>query len=239
MAVTASSATYTITGATLVENLVTVSDIAQSTIQSMTAGKYDWNSNVWKCSKTSHTATQMSDNIIIPIRADSVRSVLTAQIPSVHREDQGYLSNYERVVNGLGSYQYLIGSSYANPTPVQIGVESYMELRRIFGTTSSESNPTLLSAVDYMGDVALAPRATTWGTYDYSIADHPSALIGLCAQPFAQVEKLLSGTSTLANNIFLQLTYTGTVAAVDVITFVECDALFSVDSTIGTFTVRY
>jgi hypothetical protein len=114
-----------------------------------------------------------------------------------------------------------------------------MELRRIFGTTSSESNPTLLNYLDYLGDAALAPRATAWATVDYSLADHPSNMLGLCAQPFAQVEKLLSGTSTLANNIYLQLTYTGTVAAVDVITFVECDCLFSVDSNIGTFTVRY
>jgi hypothetical protein len=64
-------------------------------------------------------------------------------------------------------------------------------------------------------------------------------MIGLCAQPFAQCDKLLSGSSTLANNIYLQATWSGTITAVDVITFVECDSLFTVDANIGTFTVRY
>jgi hypothetical protein len=241
LAVSASSATYAVTGCTFVQNLVTVSDVAQGSIMSMTGGKFDWNSNVWKCSKSIHPATQTTDSITIPIRADSVRSVLTAQILSANRELQlNKLSNYERIVNALVSYQYMIGSSFANPTPITYGCESYCELRRIFGTTSSESNTTLLTALDYNGAQPLtALVATTWGTMDFSIADHPSAMIGLCAQPFAQVEKLLSGTSTLANNIYLQLTYSGTIAAVDVLNFVECDSLFSVDANIGTFTVRY
>jgi hypothetical protein len=239
----AASANYTVTGATLVENLISISDVAQSQIMSMTGGVFNWHSSVWRCHQTVHPAGQASDTIVIPSRCDSVRSVLTCQILSANRELVTRQSNYERIKNALATYQYRIGSSYANPVPVDCvsgnALEAYMEARRVFGSVSSESCPTLLTATDYAGDTALAPAASALGTRDSTIADHPSFIVALEAQPFSQVDKLISGTSTLASSIYLDLVFNGTVLATDVLSFVEADALFSVDANIGTCTVRF
>lgn len=75
---------------------------------------------------------------------------------------------------------------------------------------------------------------------DFSKADAPSFLIALEAQPFSQNSgALISGTSTLANSIYLDVVYAADPVAADVISYVEADALFTIDANIGTFTVRF
>jgi hypothetical protein len=115
-------------------------------------------------------------------------------------------------------------------------VEGFQEVKRVFGNVTSESNPTLITLKDWIANAPNAPNAgRTAGT-----ADHGSFVIGLEAEPFSQSKSgLISGTSTLASSIYLDLVYSGTIAAADLTTFVEADALFSVDAGIGSFTVKF
>jgi len=242
---TAAGLAYTVTGATLHEQLITISDVAQSQIHSMCGGKYDFNSTVWRAHKNSIPAGQRTATFTIPARCDSVRTVLTCQLVSAHRETTAFLSNYARPKNNISTYQYRIGASYANPVPVDCvtgnALNAYMEARKCFGSAvSGESSPTLLTANDYAVDVSGALAPTLWGTMDFSKADAPSFLIALEAQPFSQNSgALISGTSTLANSIYLDVVYAADPVAADVISYVEADALFTIDANIGTFTVRF
>ena len=219
---------------------ITISDLAQSQIVSMTGGQFNWNSTVWRSHKSVHPAGQATDTVTIPARCDSMRSILVAQRLSANVNLATRQSNYERIRNLLTGYQFRVGSSFANPKPVDCtgsAVEAYMEARRVFGSVTSESCPTLLTVADYAGDAPLAPVAnTTRGLY---APDHPAFLIGLEMQPFSQVAGLISGTSTLASSVYLDLAYAANSLAADINAFIEADALFTVDSNIGTMTVRF
>jgi hypothetical protein len=233
------SATYTITKPHLNLTLVSISDVAQSQIQSMCNNQFLWHSTVWRTHKAVHPAGQMTDTVTIPARVDSLKSVLTIQRPSASLETVSYHSNLERVKNNVSSYQFRIGSAFANPKPVDCtmnAVEPFMEAKRVFGNVTSESNPTQITLKDWIADVGVAPAATRTA----GLADHGSFVIALEAEPFSQSKgALISGTSTLASSAYLDLVYTGTVAATDVTSFVECDALFSCDASIGSLTVTF
>lgn len=235
---TAAGVGFTVVGASLQMTNVTISDLAQSQIMSMTGGQFNWNSQVWRMHKSVHPAGQVTDTVVIPSRCDSMRSILVAQRLAANLELGTRLSNYERIRNYLNSYQFRVGSSFANPKPVDttgLAVEGYMECRKVFGSVSSESCPTLLAALDFSGDAPLAPSAAV----SVGTVDHGSFVIGLEMQPFSQVQGLISGTSTLANNVYLDLNYSSSVAAADITSFIEADALFQVDANLGTLTVRF
>lgn len=238
---TAASATYTITNPKLNLTLVSISEIAQNQIQSMCNNQFLFHNTVWRTCKSIHPAAQMTDTVTIPIRADSLKSVLTIQRPTAHLENITRHSNLERLRNNCESYQFRIGSSFANPKPVTVsgsGVEGFQEARRVFGNVTSESNPTLITLKDWIANDANAPAATrTAGT-----ADHGSFCIALEAEPFSQSKgALIGGSSTLSSSVYLDLVYTtgSTVQAVDVTSFTECDALFSIDGNLGTFSVKF
>jgi hypothetical protein len=148
-------------------------------------------------------------------------------------------SNIERVRNNLSSYQWRIGSAFANPKPVDTtgtNPEGFMEAKRVFGNVTSESNPTQITLKDWIADVTVVPAATRAA----NVADHGSFIIALEAEPFSQSKgALISGTSTLASSAYLDLVYTGNCAAADITTFVEADALFECNAAIGSLTVKF
>jgi hypothetical protein len=233
------AASFVITKPHLNLTLVSISDVAQSQIQSMCGNQFLWHSTVWRTHKSIHAALQTTDTITVPARVDSLKSILTVQRPTAALETLAYHSNLCRTRNCLSNFQWRIGSSFANPKPVDCtgsAVEAFMDARRVFGNVTSESNPTLIAYKDWTIDAVVSPAATrTAGN-----ADHGSFLIALEAEPFSQSKGgLISGTSTLASSAYLDLVYSGTIAAVDITSFVECDALFSCDATIGSLTVKF
>jgi hypothetical protein len=111
-----------------------------------------------------------------------------------------------------------------------------METKRVFGNVTSESNPTQITLKDWIADVAVVPAATRAA----NVADHGSFLVSLEAEPFSQSKgALISGTSTLASSAYLDLVYTGNCVAADITTFVEADALFECNASIGSLTVKF
>lgn len=236
---TATTLAYTVKKAILHQTLVSLSDIAQSQLVQMAGNNFSFASTRWTNHRSVHNATQTTDVLTIPARNDSCRSLLIAQRASSSFETRAAHGNLERIRNYLQEYTIRIGANFCTPKPVVcstsytqnatargIPLRAYMECRRVFGSVTSESSPTLLKVGEYSNDVV---SLTTPGSF----------LIGQELQPFSNVDKLISGTNTLASSIFVDLLYSSSCVACVLDAFVECDCVVQVDGNTGVCTVRF
>lgn len=237
---TTASADYTITACKLVMQTVTISDVAMSQIASMCNNVYAFNSTGFRTHRQVHPALQTTNTLTIPMRADSARSVLTVPRVASSIENFATQSNLERPKAGIGSYQFRVGSSFLNPKPVDCkatALEAYMELCRVFGNVTSESYTPNLCFYDYSQNAAIGKLAAiATNKLDYS-----AFAIGIELQPFSNIkDSVISGTSTLANPIYLDLTFESAPAdAIDFCSFVEMDTVYTIDGNVGTMSVKF
>lgn len=221
-----STFSYTISNPRLNLEYVEVNAVAQAMIAQAVNNTYSWHATGWKVFRNVHPASQATNSFQISGRFDSVRSILMIQRLSAALESANYSSNTERVHNYLSDYQFRIGTQLCNPRAVDctVATHPYAELRRIFSNVSTESAPTLLKLSEFMDEDGTATNT--------ALTTPSSWLWGLEAQPFSQVEKLISGTNTLASQIWCDVNYQSAhladVKAVTVDAAVEVDVLFTV-----------
>jgi hypothetical protein len=218
---------YEITNPSINVGLVTISDLAMSQITGMTNGTYNWSSTIWRNYRQVSAAQQTVNSIMIPCRFSSLRAILVALRPTASQENRAANSVADRVRNYLQSWQFKIGSSYANARPIDCSgnaVSAYMEFKRVMAGLTSESLPTLIERAAWVEDTATAPTAA---------AVPGSFVVSLEAQPFSNLSSsLLSGANTVGQNVYLELNFNSTQAANIVATtidaFCQADALVTV-----------
>jgi hypothetical protein len=173
--------TYSITNPSINIGLVTISDVAQAQISNMTNNVYAWSSTIWRNYREVSAAQQTVNSLMIPCRFASVRAILVALRSTASQENANANSVSDRVRNFLTSWQFKIGSSYANARPIQCdgnGVSAFMEAKRVFCGLTSESLPTIIERAAWAKDTVTAPAA----------AAVPGAfMVSLEAQPFSNV----------------------------------------------------
>jgi hypothetical protein len=178
---------YQITNPSINVGLCTISDVAMSQIANMTNGVYNWSSTLWRNYRQVSAANQTINSIMIPCRFSSLRAILVALRPTASPENRLANSVSDRVKNYLQSWQFKIGSSYANAKPIDCSgnaVSAYMEFKRVMAGLTSESLPTMIERAAWVKDVATVPAANT----------APGAfVVSLEAQPFSNIQNLLSG----------------------------------------------
>lgn len=227
--------TYNITSPQLVIGFISISDVAQGSIDSMTHGNYQWNSVIVKTFRNVSPAMQTFNSLLIPARFSSIRNILCTMKQSSNQENSSAYSVNDRVKNYLTSYQFKVGSMYANAKPIDCtnnGPSAYMELRRCMGSVTSESLPSLLTRSDWIKQIATPPGPS---------ASPGAFAIGCELQPFSNIQNLISGTNASASNIFLELNFDSTqaanIVASTIDSFVQVDALVTVSN--GMMTVAY
>jgi hypothetical protein len=219
---------YSITNPSINVGLVTISDLAQSQITNMTNSVYNWSSTLWRNYRQVSAANQTVNSIMIPARFSSLRAVLVALRPTASQENRLASSVADRVRNYLTSWQFKVGSTYANAKPIDCsnnGVSAFMEAKRVMCGLTSESLPTLIERSAWIKEVATVPTA----------AAVPGAfMVTLEAQPFSNVQGLISGCNTVGQNVFLELNFdsaqSGNIVATTIDTFCQADALITVSN---------
>ncbi|KAG5176660.1 hypothetical protein JKP88DRAFT_249429 [Tribonema minus] len=81
-----SALTYTVTNPVLSTSMLTLSSEAQTQIDQMTGGVYQWSGTSYHTYRTTHPAQQTSNTISIPARFTSVRAIMTAIRPTAQLE---------------------------------------------------------------------------------------------------------------------------------------------------------
>jgi hypothetical protein len=217
---------YSITNPSINVGLVTISDLAQSQITNMTNNVYNWSSTLWRNYRQVSAAQQTVNSIMIPCRFSSLRAILVALRPTASQENRLASSVADRVRNYLTSWQFKVGSTYANAKPIDCsgnGVSAFMEAKRVMCGLTSESLPTLIERAAWVKETATTPTA----------AAVPGAfMIALEAQPFSNVQGLISGCNTVGQNVYLELNFDSSqaanIVATTIDTFCQADALVTV-----------
>ncbi|KAG5177233.1 hypothetical protein JKP88DRAFT_248919 [Tribonema minus] len=235
---TVTGATYSVSNPYISCGLITVSDICQQQLTQMvnqsSGGAYTFNAEIWRNYRNVHAANQLTNSILIPARFSSLKALLTvfresAVLEDVTKYSQDFIRSY------LKNYQVKVGSSYVNPQPVDCsgnGVPAFMELKKVFCGLTNQSQPTLITLADWVKDTSTAPTTTSNGG---------AFMVGVELEPFSN-NRLLSGTSTVGTNMFLDLTFAPNagngeaVPALTIDSFVQADALFTIGG--GQMTVR-
>jgi hypothetical protein len=221
-------ATYSITNPSINVGLVTISDVAQAQITNMTNGVYQWSSTIWRNYRQVHAAQQTVGSIQIPCRFSSLRAVLVAMRSTATQENRLANSVADRIRNHLSSWQFRVGSQYANSKPIvcsNSGVAAYMEMKRVMSGLTSESLPTLIERDSWVKDDPTAPA-------DDAVMG--SFCISLEAQPFSNIANLLSGANTTGQNVWLELQFdaqqAANIRAITLDAFCHADALVTVSN---------
>lgn len=230
---TPTAVSYTVTNPYLSCGLITVSDLAQQQLNQMVAsssgGAYNFNSSVWRNYRNVHAANQMSDSLLIPARFSSLKGMITIMRESASLESKDAYS-VDCIRAQLASYQLKVGSSYVNPQPVNCtgnAVEAFMELKKVFCSLTNQAMPTLISLADWTNDAST------------TVSDTDSAgafMLGFELEPWSN-NKLLTGTSTIGSNMYLDLAFAANHPALTIDSFVEADSLFSIAN--GQMTVSF
>lgn len=228
----ATGATIALTGVSLDCNYVTLSDSAQNQIASLTNNEYVWTSSVWKSFRTVHAAGQLSNTIMIPSRVESMKSLLVAQREAAAEFDIAKSSVHQRLRNLTKQYQVRCGSVYITPVPISCAggaIPAYLETTKIFSNPASENVCGLLASDNWTKDVDVPPTTTSV---------EGAFVIGCSLEAFAS-NKLISGQSTSANTLVLELAYTSAPLAVNIDSFCESDAQFLISGATGMMQVAF
>eukprot|EP00611_Tribonema_gayanum_P029761 TRINITY_DN805_c0_g1_i11.p1 TRINITY_DN805_c0_g1~~TRINITY_DN805_c0_g1_i11.p1 ORF type:complete len:432 (-),score=53.93 TRINITY_DN805_c0_g1_i11:908-2203(-) len=232
---TATTITYAVTNPYISCGLITISDVAQSQITQMvnqsSGGAYTFNAEIFRNYRNVHPGGQFTNSLLIPARFSSLKALFTVFRESSTLEDPArYSKDFIRAY--LKNYQLKVGSSWVNPQPVDCtlnAVPAYMELKKTFCGLTNQAMPTLITLADWQKDTSTAPSTS---------ANSGAFIIGVELEPFSN-NKLLSGTSTVGTNMFLDLAFdtTQTIPALTVDSFVQADALFTIGG--GQMTVSF
>jgi hypothetical protein len=180
---------------------IVISDIADREIDNLSKGVFAFNSTIWRNYRNIYPAQQASNSIMIPARFTSLRNIIAIQREASIVESATNYSQSDFIKNQLVEYQFSVGSQMANAKPVNCRAnapEAYMELRKLFSGLTSESLPTLITRSEWIKEVSTTVAADASGG---------SFHLGLQCEPFANVDKLLSGLNSTGSPIYLNLTY--------------------------------
>jgi hypothetical protein len=222
----------TITNVSLSTQNLTLDAEVFAQIAAASNNLYQWSSSIWKTYRDVHAAGQQSRSIVIPARNDSVKSVFITQREAANANLRTANSVHDRIRNLLVSYRARVGSQWVNNSAVSTtgnALEAYCEMTRVFSNPASESSAGLFALTDWIKDTSTAPTTTSV---------EGSFLIGQEMESFSN-SKLISGQSTAANSLVIELTYTGSPLAVNIDTVVEVDAKFQIDGATGQMSVAY
>jgi hypothetical protein len=219
---------YSVTNPSINIGLVSISDVAQAQISNMTNNVYQWSSTIWRNYREVSAAQQSVKSIQIPCRFASLRAIFVAMRAAASQENRLANSVSDRIRNRLASWQFRVGSEYANSKPILCdgnAVSAYMEFKRVMAGLTSESLPTLVERASWGKDDPTAPGA---------VAVPGSFVVSLEAQPFSNISNLLSGANTVGQSVFLELQYdaqqTANIVASTIDTFCHGDALLTISN---------
>jgi hypothetical protein len=228
----ATGGSYVMSNVTLDCNYVTLSDVAQQQIVSLTNNVYSWTSSVWKCFRTVHAAGQLSNTIMVPSRVESMKALLMTQREAAAEYDISKGSVTQRLRNNLKQYQTRCGSSWVNASPVSCSgsaLPAYIEAVKVFSNPASESPCGLFSSASWTIDGNVPPTGTSV---------EGSFVVGVSLENFNN-SKLISGQSTSANNLVVEIAYTAAPLAANIDVFTEADAQFQINGQTGQLAVAY
>jgi hypothetical protein len=218
-----SAVAYQITSPTLELGLITISDLAMGQIQSMTGGSYSWSSIIYRNFRQTHPQGQAQNSILIPARFSSLRWIVTTMREAANQENAAKYSVSDHIKNNLVSYQLKVGSSYASMKPIDCtgnAVSAYMALRALGGdAVSGEHMAGLIDRTTWSQQVSAVPGTDQPGSFK----------VCQSLMPYSNQSALLSGTSTQASPLFLDLNFDPTVAST-AIKSVVVDCLVAADS---------
>jgi hypothetical protein len=222
------SCSFTVTNPSINVGLVSISDVAQAQISNMTNNVYQWSSTIWRNYREVSAAQQSVKNILVPCRFASLRAVFVAMRAAASQENRNQNSISDRIRNRLQSWQFRVGSDYANSKPILCdgnAVSAFMEFKRTMAGLTSESLPTLVERASWVKDDVTAPGA---------VAVPGSFCVSLEAQPFSNIANLLSGADTVGKQVFLELQFdpqqTANILATSIDTFCHADCLITVSN---------
>ncbi|KAG5177501.1 hypothetical protein JKP88DRAFT_274166 [Tribonema minus] len=225
--------TFSISNVYLDCQTITLADSVEAQLKSLTNGVYQWSSSVWKSYRTVHAAGQLSNSVMIPSRVDSAKSLLLAMRSTASEFSTTNSSVTHRIRNYLASWRVRSGNQFVNPTPVTCdgaALPTFLEACRVFGIPASEATETLMAVTDFTVDAD-----ATWS----ATSTDGSFLVGQELESFSQSSKLVSGISTAANSLVVDLTFASgsSPVAANLDAFVEADAIFTVAN--GQLSVAY
>ena len=222
---------FVISNATLNINLITISSIASAQLSELVGSNFSFNSTKWSCFRNSIAGGPTSQSLVLSARYDSLRSIICAQRLTASQETLTAYS-FESCRNNLSSYSFRLGASPVNEKPVLADKPAaYNEVRKLFGDVTSLSHPTLLSSATYInntGATAVAANASP-GSY----------LFGASLEPFSSVQNLLSGSSSMSSNLYLDLVFSTAPASACLDAFFETDNLITINKDSGTMQVSF
>ena len=260
---------YQVTNASFVECLTVISDIAMSQISSLTGGVYAWHTQIWRNYRNTIPVGSTNASLLIPARFDSCRSLITimrqftndVNHPCNTARPKYHLSSFQHRLNAN-----FCDPKPVNTLTSTNALEAFMAAKRLFSDVTSEERPTLLSVWDFAADSegtcpvtstsAVLPSTTNvtsnvctlanvssyTSIYTASAPEYPSFMICLDAQPFAGPanNNLISGSSSLAGNWFLDLQFDTAIGAnLTTDTYVEADCLMTIDASTGSLSVKF
>ncbi len=234
--------TYTISDLYLYTQMVQLGDEAQAAIDAMTGGVYTWHGSSWRNYQMTQAASGTSFSHLIPARFSSLKGLFITQ----RRDDQNAiarrtLTNLSQ--NLLSYYQFRIGSvampqhrvfcgTTADPSP-----EPFMELQRSLHALGQLHTGGLINKENWVFDGGIAEDDDV----ESLLANQNNSgkfIVGLELESFANKnDVIMSGISTLGQNIFYNPEYASTPVAATLDAFANFDILFTISE--GTMTAQF
>lgn len=198
----------------------------------MTGGIYTWHGVSWRNFQTTKAAVgtnsaQGSTSFLIPARYSSLKQLLVT-----HRDQDATTSSYIKRAqtslchSNMSQYQFRVGSVLMPQAPVTSGSgtnavgwrsEMMQELLRSFHKIGGAGQPAALNLLSWN-------RGNSDGF-------HGSFCVGLELESFAnKSDVIMSGVSTLGQNIFFEASYTTSAIAMDakyIDAFASYDVLYT------------
>jgi hypothetical protein len=182
-----------------------------------------------------HAAGQSFASLQIPARFSSVKYLITVCQESATQESKSFYSVTDHIKNQIVSYQHRIGSTNLEPKPVDCrdnAVVAFKNMEKLTDSMSSESYPGLVTLSDWMAQTSAVPPAAPGGFK-----------ICASAEPFCGQSRLLSGSSSVASPVFIEVNFDPTklsdVKACVFSTLVAADALMSINGVTGEMTCQF
>jgi len=235
----AGAVNYQVTSAQLQLSILELDSDAQRMVDASTGGNYYISTECYRNYSTSLASGSKGDNVLIPARFSSVKSVLAIYRPqgNIGASDGTKYAQTSRInpYAGAGSsLQFQIGSSTVPATPITSAAELYTEAVKAFHNFGNTSQSSCIDNSTWaVKTEASTPDANNTGTF----------YVGYNTESIANRSDVLNtGISTLNQNIFMQSRYTtdyggndsGLPSATRLDMFVHFDGVLAIENGIVT-----
>jgi hypothetical protein len=228
------NASFTITSPRMFISNLILSDIGQQQIVQMCGNVFTWSTLKFSTYKQVHAAGQTYASVQVPARFSSLRWCVSVIQEANSQENPLRYSVTDRSKQTIQSFQHRVGTSFVQPKPVSCvnnAVQAYKALQKLTDGVASESYPGLVTKTAWMAQATAVPGTDQPGGF----------LIAASLESFSNQSKLLSGTSSVASPVFLDINFdpAGTVKA-SVITSIVCsDSVMTIDGNSGEIVAQF